>query len=79
MPDGDIIRGLQRIYQKSYEALFEGKASNDERARSLIKSLQQDIKKKGDVPVMVAKSMGESLTQAINNSGGIIFVDWAAL
>ena len=79
MPDGDIIRGLQRIYQKSYEALFEGKASNDERARSLIKSLQQDIKKKGDVPVMVAKSMGESSTQAINNSDGMIFVDWAAL
>lgn len=59
--------------------MFEGKASNDECARSLIKSLQQDITKKGDAPVMLAKSMGESLTQAINNSGGIIFVDWATL
>lgn len=79
MADGDIIRGLQRIYQKSYEALFEGKASNDECARSLIKSLQKDIKKKGDTPIMLAKSMGERLTQAIRNSGGIIFVDWATL
>ena len=28
---------------------------------------------------MLAKSMGERLTQAISNSGGIIFVDWATL
>jgi hypothetical protein len=27
MPDGDIIRELQRAYQKPYEALSEGKAT----------------------------------------------------
>ncbi|NJO78311.1 MAG: hypothetical protein HC827_07105 [Cyanobacteria bacterium RM1_2_2] len=77
MADGDIIRGLNQIHQKPYEALSEGKATNDECTRSLIKSLQQDIKKKGDIPLMLAKSMSENLIQAINNAGGIIFVDWA--
>ena len=61
MPDGDIIRGLQRIYQKSYEALFEGKASNDECARSLIKSLQKDIKKKGDTPTHACQKHGRKI------------------
>lgn len=79
MPDGDIIRGLERLYHKPYKALSEGKATSDEYARSLMKSLKQDIKNKGDLPVLLAKSMGESLTQAISDAGGIIFVDWAAL
>ena len=79
MPDGDIIRGLQRIYQKPYEALFGRKATNDECIRSLIKSLLRDIKNKGDIPINLAKRMHEIITQFISNAGGIIFVDWAVL
>ncbi len=78
MADGDIVHNrLRRLYHKPYKWLCEGKATSDECTRSLIKSLQQDIKKKGDIPVMLAKSMSENLIQAINNAGGIIFVDWA--
>lgn len=44
MPDGDIIRGFQPIYQKPCKDLFEGKATNGECTRSLIKSFQKDIK-----------------------------------
>lgn len=79
MPDGDVIRGLQHIYQKPYKELFEGKATNDECTRSLIKSLQKDIKNKGDIPINLAKSMHEVSTQFIRDAGGIIFVDWAVL
>lgn len=79
MTDGDQIRGLNRSYQKRYNDLSEGKATNDECARSLIKSLQRDIKNKGDIPVILSKSMGEILTQAISDAGGIAFVNWATL
>lgn len=79
MPDGDIIRGLERLYHKPYKALSEGKATSDEYAHSLKRSLKKDIKNKGDLPIRLAKSMGESLTRTISDAGGIIFVDWAAL
>ena len=78
MPDGDIIRGLQRGYKKPYEALFEGKATNDECARSFIKPFLRDIKNKGDIPIKLAKIMSESLQRAFNDAGGMIFMDWAA-
>ena len=78
MSDGDIIRGLQRPYQKPYKALSEGKATNNECAQFAIKALQQDIKNKGDVPVILAKRMGKSLKQAFSDARGMIFMDWAA-
>jgi hypothetical protein len=37
------------------------------------------MKKKGDLPVRLAKRMGESLEQAINDAGESGSVDWAAL
>lgn len=80
MPDGDIVRGgLRRLYQKPYEALSEGKATLDECTRSLLKSLKKDIQGKGNLPIMLAKNMGEILTNAIDDSGGIIFTDWTTL
>ncbi|NEQ20485.1 MAG: hypothetical protein F6K28_14820 [Microcoleus sp. SIO2G3] len=54
MPDGDIIRGLERLYHNPYKALSEGKATSDEYAHSLKKSLKQDIKNKGDLPIPLA-------------------------
>ena len=79
MTDGDKIRGFQRIYQKPREVLFEEKANNNECARAVIKSLLQDMKYKGDIPIKLAKSMGGVLTQFISDAGDIIFADWFVL
>lgn len=78
MTDGDIVHGrLNRLYQKPYQWLCEGQASHYECVRVLIEALKQDIKRKGDLPVKLAKQMGESLDQAIRNIGQSGFLDYA--
>jgi hypothetical protein len=80
MADGDKVHGrLARLYQKPYQWLCEGKASNDECAQILMEALKQDIKNKGNLPVMISNRMAESLVQAVNDSGRSSSVDWAAL
>ena len=80
MPDGDIIHSrLTRLYQKPYQWLCEGKANTNQCARIVLKALKRDIKRKGNLPVMLAKQMGESLEQTIKNAGDSGSVDWTAL
>ncbi|WNZ44462.1 hypothetical protein Q2T42_21925 [Leptolyngbya boryana CZ1] len=67
MPDGDIVHSkLRKLYQKPYKWLCEGKATNDECARVLLEQLKQDIKAKGDLPVVLAQIMAARLIQATN-------------
>ncbi|HAA27772.1 MAG TPA: hypothetical protein DCE56_09020 [Cyanobacteria bacterium UBA8553] len=81
MPDGDNVHSrLARLYQKPYQWLYEGKADRDECARIAMEALKRDLMKKGNLPIMLAKRMEESLERAINdatNKSGV--VDWAAL
>ncbi|MBE9126582.1 MULTISPECIES: hypothetical protein [unclassified Coleofasciculus] len=80
MPDGDIVHSrLARLYQKPYQWLCEGKADRNECARVTREALKRDLMRKGDLPVMLAKRMGESLERAINDAGENGSVDWAAL
>jgi hypothetical protein len=79
MADGDIVRGgLAGLYLKPYKALCQEYANSDECTRSLISALKKDIQRKGDLPVRLAKQMGESIDQAINNSAQSGLLDWAA-
>lgn len=80
MPDGDIVHSkLPGIYQKSYQWLCEGKANIKECARTVIKALKRDLRRKGDLPVRLAKRMEESVERAINDAGENDSVDWTAL
>ncbi|MEW6493744.1 MAG: hypothetical protein AB1589_14725 [Cyanobacteriota bacterium] len=80
MPDGDIVHSrLAQLYKKPYQWLCEGKADSDECARVAIEALKRDLMRKGDLPVMLAKHMGESLERAISDASDNGFVDWAAL
>ncbi|GFE72040.1 hypothetical protein [Chroococcus sp. FPU101] len=80
MPDGDIVHsGLRRLYQKPYKWLCEGKATSNECARVVLKKLKQDIKDKGDLPVMLAQSMAEILVQAISAVNKLEAEDYATL
>jgi hypothetical protein len=72
MADGDIFRKLKQIYRKSYKWLCEGKASTDECAGTLMKALKKDIQAKGDLPISVAKKIGETLTKIFEESCGNI-------
>jgi len=79
MPDGDIVhKGLRGLYQKPYKWLCEGKATSDECARVVLEKLKQDIKGKGDLPVLLTQSMAERLTQATTGSE-LEAGDWATL
>jgi hypothetical protein len=80
MADGDKVHGrLARLYQKPYQWLCEGKASNDECARVLMEALKQDLKNKGNLPVIISSHMAEILLQAVNDNCRNSSVDWAAL
>ena len=80
MPDGDIIHSrLTRLYHKLHQWLCEGKANSDECARTAMEALKGDIKRKGNLPVMLAKQMGESLEQTIKEAGESGSVDWTGL
>lgn len=68
MPDGDIVHSrLRRLYQKPYKWLCEGTATSDECARAVLEKLKQDIKAKGDLPIVLAQAMAASVAQIINN------------
>jgi hypothetical protein len=80
MADGDKVHGrLARLYQKPYQWLCEGKASNDECARVLMEALKKDLKNKGNLPVIISRHMAEVLIQAVNDNCRNSSVDWAAL
>lgn len=80
MPDGDIVHNrLRRLYQKPYKWLCEGKATSDECARVVLEKLKQDIKDKGDLPVLLTQSMTDRLTQAISAVNELGAGDYAAL
>jgi hypothetical protein len=80
MADGDKVHGrLARLYQKPYQWLCEGKASNDECTRVLMEALKQDLKNKGDLHVIISSHMAEILLQAVNDNCRNSSVDWAAL
>ncbi|NES18226.1 MAG: hypothetical protein F6K41_04670 [Symploca sp. SIO3E6] len=80
MPDGDMVHSrLTRLYQKPYKSLCEGKANSNECAWIAMKALKQDIVRKGDLPVMLAKCMSDRLEQAINDVGENGLVDWTAV
>ena len=80
MPDGDIVHnGLRRLYHKPYKWLCEGKATSDECARVVLEKLKQDIKDKGDLPVILAQSMADRLVQAVSSPSELLAADYAAL
>jgi hypothetical protein len=80
MPDGDIVHNrLRRLYQKPYKWLCEGKATTDECARVVLEKLKQDIKDKGDLPVILTQSMADRLVQAISAVNELGARDYAAL
>jgi hypothetical protein len=62
-----------------YQSFCEGKADRNECARVAKEALKRDIMKKGDLPPMLAKRMGESLERAINDAGESDSVNWVAL
>ncbi|MFM7448784.1 MAG: hypothetical protein ACKO24_09315 [Leptolyngbyaceae cyanobacterium] len=68
MPDGDIVHSrLRRLYQKPYKWLCEGTATSDECSRVVLERLKQDIKAKGDLPVVLSQAMAASFAQVISN------------
>lgn len=80
MVDGDIVHDrLRRLYQKPYKWLCEGKATSNECARVLLEKLKQDIKDKGDLPVILTQSMADRLVQATSTNDELGSKDWAAL
>lgn len=80
MTDGDIVHDrLRRLYQKPYKWLCEGKATSNECARVLLEKLKQDIKDKGDLPVILTQSMADRLVQATSTNDELGSEDWAAL
>lgn len=71
MADGDIVRNrLPRCYQKPYKWLCERKASSTECAWVMMNALKQDLKKKGDLPIVLAQCISEKLSKAVNNGSG---------
>ena len=79
MADGDIFRKLQRVYIKSYKWLCEGKATIAEYAQSIMTALKQDIRIKGDLPIILALKMGEMLTQILSEVNASASVDWGSV
>lgn len=76
MADGDILRSGLGCYKKLYEWLCEGKASRLECTQVAIKALMSDLKKKGDLPIKLAKSMGEKLFQLFSVVDDKSCIDW---
>jgi hypothetical protein len=79
MPDGDRFHGLLGLYQKPYRILCEGKLERNKCAWMTMQPFLKDLKKKGAAAIMIAKGMGELLTQVIKDSGNNQSIDWADL
>lgn len=78
MADGDIFRNRLGFYKKLYEWLCENKASMSECTQLAIKTLKQDLRKKGDLPIKLAQDMGERLSQILSIEGENKSVDWGS-
>ncbi len=79
MADGDIVFGkLNWLYLKPYRWLCEAKASHDECVLVLLKALKEDLKRKGDLPIKLAKDIGESLEKSFNSAAQTGPLDWAS-
>jgi hypothetical protein len=74
--DGDIFRNGLGYYKNLYDWLCEGKASLDECAQMAIKALKKDLKRKGNLPIILARQMGEKLSQVLSMAGENNSVDW---
>ncbi len=79
MPDGDIFHGLSGLYQKPYRILCEGKFERNECARIMMEAFLKDLKRKGAAAIVLAKQMGELLTQEIQDSGNNESIVWGDL
>lgn len=79
MPDGDRFHGLSGLYQKPYRILCEGKLERNECAWMMMEALRKDLNKKGDGAIVIAKGMGELLTQVIKDSSNNQSIDFADL
>jgi hypothetical protein len=80
MPDGDILRnGFRRLYQKPYKWLCDGKANDDECSQVILQSLRMDLIAKGNLPINLAKDMADIFMQAINTSGGSLYLNYVEL
>lgn len=77
--DGDVLHGLLGLYRKPYQILCEGKLERTESTRMMMQSFLKDLKKKGDAAIVLAKEMGEALTQGIKDSGSSQSIDWTDL
>jgi hypothetical protein len=63
MADGDIVHGQPNgFYRKPYEAICEGRSDS---TRLLMDGFLKNIKRIGDVPVILAKRIGEYLAKEI--------------
>ncbi|MCY7331683.1 MAG: hypothetical protein LH649_03280 [Pseudanabaena sp. CAN_BIN31] len=79
MADGDIFRKLGKIYIKPYKWLCEGKANTAECARIVMNALKQDVKIKGDLPIILAQRMGAKLTQILKEVSEFSSIDWGSV
>ncbi len=67
--DGDVLHRLLGLYKNPYRILCEGKLERNECTRMMMQSFLKDLKKKGDAAIVLAKEMGEVLTQGIKDAG----------
>jgi DNA polymerase III epsilon subunit-like protein len=80
MTDGDIVhKKLPGLYQKPYKSLCEGKASNEECTREIIKALRCDLKKKGSLAIKLAQQMAVSVEKFLDNASEDCNINWSAL
>jgi hypothetical protein len=79
MPDGDIIYNkLRGCYQKPYQWICEGSASDQECLNALLRALKTDLLKKGNLPIRIAQFAGHLIFQVVS-SGNLSEVDFKTL
>ncbi|WP_353930977.1 hypothetical protein WJM97_22405 [Okeanomitos corallinicola TIOX110] len=77
--DGDVLHRLLGLYRQPYQILCEGKFERTESTRMMMQSFLKDLQKKGDAAIVLAKGIGELLTQVIKDSGNNQSIDWTDL
>lgn len=77
--DGDVLHRLLGLYRKPYQILCEGKLEQTECTRMMMQSFLKDLKRKGDAAIVIAKGIGELLTQVIKDAGSSQSIDWTDL
>ena len=58
---------LRRLYQEPYKWLCEGVATSEQCAQTLLQKLKQDIKTKGNLPIVLSQAMADMVAQVISN------------